>query len=119
MTKTLYLTIDDAPSADCINKLDFLDARGIQAVWFAEGRYIEVRPDAALEIVKRGHILGNHSYSHPQFSSIPLDDCIEEIVKTNTLIKQIYTRAGVLWKQRYFRFPFGDKGDGLYGKVDG
>lgn len=119
MPKILYLTIDDVPSEDCLNKLDFLDAHGIKAVWFAEGQYIKIRKSVAVEILKRGHVLGNHAYSHPQFSAIPLDDCFEEILKTHTLLRDIYAAAGVAWTNHYFRFPFGDKGDGLYGQVDG
>lgn len=110
MTKTLYLTIDDAPSEDCIHKLDFLDEHDIKAIWFAEGRYLEARPDIASEMIKRGHILGNHAFSHPYFSDISIDNCITEIEKTDKLLRQIYDQAGVEWTHRYFRFPFGDKG---------
>lgn len=111
MTKTLYLTIDDAPSTDCIHKLDFLDEHDIKAVWFAEERYIETRPDIAVEMIKRGHIVGNHAFSHPHFSAITMDNCTNEIEKTHRLLQQIYEQAEVEWTQRYFRFPFGDKGN--------
>ena len=117
MTKTIYLTIDDAPSSDCINKLDFLDENKIKAVWFTEGKRIEDCFDSALEIVKRGHIIGNHAYSHPHFSAIPLESCYEEITRTHDLVEQVYATAKIERKHRYFRFPYGDKGNCVDGNV--
>ncbi len=110
MPKTLYLTIDDAPSPDCINKLDFLDKHNIKAVWFVEGRYIEERYDMAVELLKHGHVLGNHAYSHPHFSDISLEACREEINKTDLLLERVYKTANIQWLDKYFRFPYGDKG---------
>lgn len=114
MTKTIYLTIDDAPSADCINKLNHLDKYNIRAVWFAEGKRMEEYPDAAVEILRRGHILANHALTHPNFSAIALEQAYDEISRTDAILKGIYQQAGVEWQQRFFRFPFGDKGDGRY-----
>lgn len=114
MTKTIYLTIDDAPSADCINKLNHLDKYNIRAVWFAEGKRMQEYPDAAVEILKRGHILANHALTHPHFSDISLDQAYDEISRTDAILKDIYQQAGVEWKERFFRFPFGDKGDSRY-----
>lgn len=115
MTKTIYLTIDDTPSTDCINKLDFLDQHNIKAVWFAEGRRIDALFESAVEILKRGHILGNHSYSHPHFSEISVETCCEEITITDKIMERVYAAANVEWTHRYFRFPYGDKGNSLFG----
>jgi len=118
MTKTIYLTIDDAPSTDCINKLDFLDEHNIKAVWFTEGKRIEDLFDSAVEIVKRGHIIGNHAYSHPHFSEISIEACCDEITRTHELVERVYTVANVERQHRYFRFPYGDKGNCVNGDVD-
>lgn len=118
MTKIVYLTIDDAPSADCINKLDTLERCGIRAVWFAEGRRMAEYPHMAADIIRRGHILANHSMTHPFFSQISLEQVYDEISRTHELLSGIYAEAGVTEWPRYFRFPYGDKGDGRNGNVD-
>ena len=112
MTKTAYLTIDDAPSADFLNKLDFLDAKGIAAVWFCQGNHMERRPQMIIEAIRRGHIVGNHSYTHPQFSELSLDQACAEIRSTDAILEELYHRAGVARRHRFFRFPYGDKGTG-------
>jgi peptidoglycan/xylan/chitin deacetylase (PgdA/CDA1 family) len=117
MTKIAYLTIDDAPSPDFMNKLDFLDSHSIPAVWFCMGNFMEQRPDFVIEALQRGHIIGNHTYSHPHCSTLSLDQIYAEIRATDAILKELYASAGVEWNQRYFRFPYGDKGDGLNGDV--
>jgi len=117
MTKTIYLTIDDAPSVDCVNKLNYLDEHRIKAVWFAEGKRMEEYPDFAIDILRRGHILANHTLTHPYFSTISLDQAYTEIAQTDAILNSIYEQAGIERRHRFFRFPYGDKGDGLYGGV--
>lgn len=113
MTKKAILTIDDAPSADFSNKLNALKKRDIQAVWFCEGKKLEQYPELIIESIQNGVIIANHSYSHPAFSYLSLDACFNEIDKTHHLINTLYDKAGVDWKQRYFRFPYLDKGGRL------
>ncbi len=115
MTKTAYLTIDDAPSTDFLNKLDFLEQRGIKAVWFCQGNYLERRPDAILEAIRAGHIIANHTYTHPHCSELTLDQVFAEIRACDAVLDELYQRAGLPRRQRYFRFPYGDKGDGRHG----
>lgn len=55
-------------------------------------------------------IIGNHSYSHPQFSELSFEDGIKEIEKCEEILNKLYRDAGVERKYRPFRFPYGDKG---------
>lgn len=64
-----------------------------------------------------GFDLGNHSYSHPHFSSITMFRARREIYQTDKLIKQLYYEAEIREYPRLFRFPYGDKGDGRRGRV--
>lgn len=109
-----YLTIDDAPSPDMPAKLALLATHGIQAVWFCQGRLLELYPHLAIDAIRGGHIIGNHSYDHPAFSRISLDECLSQIAHTHEIIDDIYVAAGVARPANYFRFPYGDKG-GLKG----
>lgn len=115
MAKTGYLTIDDAPSTNFLHKLDFLTERGIFAIWFCQGNFLEARPDMAVEAIKRGHWIGNHTYSHPHCSALPVDQVFAEIRATDAVIRDLYKRADVPRPHKLFRFPYGDKGDGRFG----
>ncbi len=108
--KTAYLTIDDAPSVDLRQKVDFLAEKQIPAVWFGVGEAIARRPDAAVYALQRGGILGNHTYTHPHCSALEPDAVYDEIRRTETLIDDVYRRAGVVRPAKYFRFPYGDQG---------
>ena len=108
--KTAYLTIDDGPSADWEGKLDFLVAHGIPAVWFCEGGALAARPEFAPKAIALGHVVANHSYDHPRFSDISIEECKEQIRRTDDSIDQCYARNGAPRPAKFFRFPYGDKG---------
>src|SRR5262245_30227876 len=107
-----YMTIDDGPSLDFLKKLDLLEKNHIPAVWFCQGNYLEQRPDMAIEAIQRCYVIGNHAYSHPSFEQISADQGYAEIRATDAIIAELYDRAGVPQKHHYFRFPYGNKGDG-------
>ncbi len=109
-----YLTIDDAPSADSLQKLEALDARGIKAIWFCRGEYIDQRPDVAVAIIRKGHVIGNHSWNHPPFSGMRLSKARVQVQRTEAQIDLSYSRAGVPRASKVFRFPWGDKGAGTH-----
>ena len=60
--------------------------------------------------LKHGMVVGNHSYSHPDFAEIPYEEGISEIEKCEALLDDIYKKTGVERKYRPFRFPYGSKG---------
>ncbi len=59
-----YLTFDDGPSAQTEKILDILDEYDIKATFFVVGAGKEAFTDAYGEIVRKGHTLALHSYSH-------------------------------------------------------
>lgn len=115
--KNAYLTIDDGPSARMMEKVDFLESNNIKAVWFCRGDYLEARPEHALHAITCGHIIGNHSYSHPKFSDLDLESAYKEIWQTDGIIENLYQQANIQRPAKYFRFPYGDKGDLRYGDL--
>lgn len=63
--KNLYLTFDDGPTPGITLKaLDILDAFNAKATFFCIGRNVERNPEIYIQILKRGHAAGNHTYSH-------------------------------------------------------
>jgi len=63
--KKLWLTFDDGP---CLKTtpliLTILNDLGIKATFFLVGKDIEQFPELASEIIRKGHTVGNHTYSH-------------------------------------------------------
>ncbi len=62
----VVLTFDDGPNPFWTKKiLDVLDNYNIKTTFFVLGKWVEKYPDIVKEIFNRGHLVGNHSYSHP------------------------------------------------------
>ena len=117
MSKELFLTIDDFPSKAAEEMLYFLQERKINAVIFCIGKELARHENLAVQALSMGFILANHSYTHRAFSGLYLCQAYREIEKTDVLLQKIYEKAGKEWKNKYFRFPYGDKGDGTQGHV--
>lgn len=65
-TKQLALTYDDGPNdAYTPRLLETLARHDVRATFFLIGRYVRQRPDLVREIVRAGHIVGNHTFTHP------------------------------------------------------
>jgi len=104
------LTIDDISSQNTPAIVDYLKAKGIKAILFATGKNVERYYEEALYAVANGMIVGNHSYSHPDFSTLSLKSCVEEIEKCEAILEKLYHDSGVERLFRPFRFPYGNKG---------
>lgn len=104
------LTIDDFASKNTPAIVDYLKEKGIKPIFFATGQNVEQFYEEALYAVKNGMIVGNHSYSHPAFSSISMEACVEEIRNCESVLDRLYRDSGVERTFRPFRFPYGDKG---------
>lgn len=104
------LTIDDISSKNTPAIVDYLCAKRINAVMFAEGQCVEKYYNEAIYALQKGMVVGNHSFHHPSFSSISLEEGIKEIEECEKLLDKLYADAGVERKYRPFRFPYGDKG---------
>lgn len=67
--KEVWLTIDDGPDPeDTPVLLDALDAHGAKATFFLIGEKAARWPELAREIARRGHMVGNHTMTHPQYA---------------------------------------------------
>lgn len=110
MVKKVYLTIDDAPTKDFKAKVDFLYERKIPAVFFCVGEYIENYKEDVVDAIKKGFIIGNHSYVHKHFSDLSIDEGKESIRLTDQIINEAYELAGVKRPIKVFRFPHFDLG---------
>lgn len=105
-----YLRIDDSPSKITPDFMDYLLQKKIKPVIFAIGENIEKNFDEALYALKKGAVVGNHSFSHKRFSDLSFDECVEEIQKCEKVLDKLYCAAGVERKFKIFAFPYGNKG---------
>jgi peptidoglycan/xylan/chitin deacetylase (PgdA/CDA1 family) len=83
--------------------LDTLAAKGVKASFGMTGGWAEDNPDLIQRIVDEGHDLINHSWSHPDFTTISSAERAEELESVNALVEQ---QVGVSLKP-YFRPPYG------------
>lgn len=109
-TNSGILTIDDIASKNTPAIVEYLKENGITAVMFAVGSRVERFWNEAVCALRSGMIVGNHSYSHPVFSSLSATEGIAEIEKNEAVLNRLYEAAGVERRYRLFRFPYGDKG---------
>lgn len=107
---TALLTIDDIASKNTPAIVDYLNEKGIRAIFFATGVNVERFHEEARYAVQHGMIVGNHSYSHPAFSALTMPQAIEEIETCEVVLDRLYRDSNVERRYRPFRFPYGDKG---------
>jgi chitin deacetylase len=99
--RVVALTFDDGPSAAVTPRvLDALRSAGARATFFVLGREASRRPELIRRIVREGHAIGSHSYSHPL--RVGAAEAETEIAATERAIAAV--GAG---KPALFRPPFG------------
>lgn len=85
--KAFYLSFDGSPNPPATDRLlNCLSNFGVQATFFMEGRRLETEADCARRVQAAGHDIGNHSYNHPEFDKIPIQECIQEVAFTQEII---------------------------------
>ena len=63
--KEVFLTFDDGPVPEVTPQvLDILDQHGVKATFFCVGENVVRNPDIYAELLSRGHMTGNHTWSH-------------------------------------------------------
>jgi peptidoglycan/xylan/chitin deacetylase (PgdA/CDA1 family) len=65
--RSVILTIDDGPCDDTEALLDLLASRRVRAVFFLIGERALQRPQDVRRIVAAGHLIGNHTHTHPAY----------------------------------------------------
>lgn len=86
------LTFDDGPSAHTQRLLDIFRKHGGKGTFFVLGNTLDNRRDTLKRMVAEGHEIGNHSWSHRQFTNIDIDEVKDQIMMTRA---KIYDITGV------------------------
>lgn len=103
--KVLYLTFDCGWEYENLtsNILDTLKEKNVPAIFFCTLDHIKKQPELIKRMIAEGHIVGNHSNTHPSFASISRAKMAEEIETTEN-----YLRENFGYVAKYFRFPAGE-----------
>ena len=65
-TRELALTFDDGPNDPyTFHLLEVLAKHGVRATFFMIGRYVKQHPEIAAAVARQGHVIGNHTFTHP------------------------------------------------------
>lgn len=97
------LTFDDGPNdAATPELLEILARHDVRATFFAMGSYARQRPDLVRQVAAAGHLLGNHTMTHPRLSVQPAGRVRQELADCNAVLEDI-TGVAV----HFFRPPFG------------
>src|SRR6185437_7682875 len=98
----IALTFDDGPDDEWTPQiLDILKAKHVHATFFVIGSNAEAHPDLIQRIVREGHELGNHTYTHPNLADTPYQAVSLELNATQRLIQALTGRSLVLFRPPY------------------
>ncbi|WP_053373125.1 polysaccharide deacetylase family protein [Paenibacillus sp. FJAT-27812] len=113
--RAAYLTIDDGPADDFLDKVDYLNAKGIRAIWFCLGEALERFAEEAMHAIKTGHVIGNRSYDNADFSAMSLADVRLQLERSDRIIDKLYADAETARPSKVFRYPYvQDETDGAH-----
>ncbi|KHF29451.1 Peptidoglycan-N-acetylmuramic acid deacetylase PdaA precursor [Anoxybacillus sp. BCO1] len=95
--KHIYLTFDNGyENGYTAQILDVLKRKNVPATFFVTGHYLQSAPDLVQRMVNEGHIVGNHSWHHPDLTTVSDEKLREELEmvrkKTELLTGQEHMR---------------------------
>ncbi|WP_438445204.1 delta-lactam-biosynthetic de-N-acetylase [Gorillibacterium sp. sgz5001074] len=110
--KELYLTFDNGyENGYTAQVLDVLKEKQVPAAFFVTGHYIKDQPELLKRMVSEGHLVGNHSWSHPDLSATPDGKIAEELDKVKAGVAEVTGQK----EMKYLRPPRGIFSDRLLG----
>lgn len=101
----IALTFDDGPNPAWTPRLlDTLAGHGVHATFFLLGGFAQAQPDLVRRIAAAGHLIGNHSWSHPDLSRTPANAIRDQLQRAGAELEQILGAP-----VRLFRPPYGGR----------
>ena len=72
--------------------LETLKANNVKAIFFITGHYLTSATDIVKQMIDDGHIIGNHSYNHKNFSKISSSEMLHEIKLLEDKYKELFNK---------------------------
>ncbi|GED58299.1 delta-lactam-biosynthetic de-N-acetylase [Brevibacillus formosus] len=102
--KELYLTFDNGYENGFTPKiLDTLLAKKVPAIFFVTGHFVKEQPELLKRMAQEGHLIGNHSWSHPDMTTVSNQKIKDELTKVSDAVQQVTGQGNM----RYLRPPRG------------
>lgn len=102
--KMVALTYDAGSGADgAAAILDMLKKHDLKVTFFLTGKWAEKYPDLARRIADEGHEIGNHTYSHPDLTTIADAEVLQQIKEGEEAIRKATGKD----PRPLFREPYG------------
>lgn len=100
--KVVALTFDDGPNpATTPQVLETLAKYDIKATFFVLGKNVSGNEDLVKRIKSEGHVVGNHSWSHPILSQLSLDEAKKQITDTEDVLTKVLGSSSKLMRPPY------------------
>ncbi|MGW1610503.1 polysaccharide deacetylase family protein [Streptomyces sp. NPDC002285] len=101
--RTMVLTFDDGPDPRYTpHILDTLREYDVRAMFFVCGEMVAAHGDLLARMADEGHVVGNHTWSHPLLTRLGRGRIREEMERTSDVIEETYGERPV-----WFRAPYG------------
>jgi len=103
--KVIYLTIDCGYGSDnTADLLDIFKEQDVQVTFFVTNNFLKENPDEVCRMAEEGHIVGNHSVTHPDLTTLTDEDIYSEIIGC----EEAYYKLTGKQMDLFFRPPGGD-----------
>ena len=103
--RQLALTYDDGPNEPhTLRLLEVLAKEDVHATFFLVGRYVQQQPAVVREIAKAGHVVGNHTFTHPLLTFKSAAEIRQQLSDCRSAIEDAVGASSNL-----FRPPFGGR----------
>ncbi len=104
----MALTFDDGPFDLTAHLLDVLQAEHTRAIFFVTGQHVSERPHLIARMARDVHLIGNHTWDHPDLKTLSLGDVANQLERTS----QAIVNAGAP-RPDMFRPPFESTSDDI------
>lgn len=89
-SNVIYLTFDEGYENGYTGQiLDILKANNVKAAFFVTKPYIKSNPELVKRMVEEGHIVGNHTETHPSMPDVSNEKVIKELTNTADYFKEV------------------------------
>jgi len=103
--KEIALTFDDGPNDPyTFQLLDILAEHQVRATFFMIGRFVRERPDIVRAVQVAGHLIGNHTMTHPWLVLEPPAKVRQELADCSAALEDVLGE-----RVSYFRPPHGSR----------
>ena len=100
----VYMTFDEGYEYGLTPQfLDVLKEKGVKGLFFVTRDFVKAEPELVQRMIDEGHVVGNHSWSHKNYSTLTPKEAAEDMMKLHDLVKEQFG-----YEMKYFRFPSGN-----------